>query len=399
MINPKIPINEKERQEAVNKYKDLKDLNQESYDNITKLIATICEVPVSMISLLDYDVNLYKSKFGLPVNYGTRDESFCGHAILNDDPITIVHDSRIDERFHDNPFVLNGSAIFYAGVPLISIDGQKLGTLCVYDVKPRNLSESQINALKILAKQVMILFEKEYQSEVMKDLQKKLKIRNEDLEKFAGIVSHDLKSPLANIISLTQLLEEENEGKLTDDSLLYLNYLKVSSFTLRNYIDGILNFYKSDSFLNAKKEIVDVNLLLQDLRKMTLLDDNAIIEANIQLETITTNKAALQQVLLNLISNAIKYNSKTTKIVTVELTENKDYLLFSVSDNGNGILEKDFEKIFDLFQTIDNEDVDVEKGSGIGLATVKKVVKSLGGTISVTSKIGEGSVFEFSILK
>jgi signal transduction histidine kinase len=132
---------------------------------------------------------------------------------------------------------------------------------------------------------------------------------------------------------------------------------------------------------------------------MTSLDENTILEANIQLDTITTNKAALQQVLLNLISNAIKYNSKATKIVTVDLTENNDYLLFSVSDNGNGILEKDYDKIFELFQTIENQDLDIEKGSGIGLATVKKVVKSLGGSIKVISKIGEGTVFEFSILK
>lgn len=399
MISPNLPINEKERQEAVNKYKNLDGMSNETYDNITSLVASICDVPVSLISIIDKNRNYFKSHYGTDYNENTRDLSFCGHAINDTEPITIITDSRKDERFYNNPVVTKASAVFYAGVPLITNDGYKLGTLCVFDNKPRELTETQKKALITLADQVMILFEKDYQNDILKILQEKLKVRNFNLEKFAGVVSHDLKSPLANIISLTDLLEFENQNLLNDDSKVYLKYLKTSSYSLRNYIDGLLDFYKSDSLLSANKEEFDLNNLLNEIKKVLPLDDNVTIASNFNSTIITTNKAALQQVLLNLISNALRYNSKENINVNVEFNEDDSFMNFKVIDNGNGIAPENFKKIFDLFEVVDYNDSEKERGSGIGLATVLKVVESLGGTISVDSKVGVGSTFSFSIAK
>lgn len=399
MIVPKLPENESERQKAVNKYKNLHSLSNESYDNITSLVASICNMPISLISIIDEDKNYFKSSFGLETEENLRSLSFCGHAINDSEAITIVNDSRIDERFCNNPFVLNGSAIFYAGVPLTTKDGYKIGTLCVFDDKPRQLDDNQKKALKILAEQVMILFEKEYQNTILNVLQEQLKTTNENLEKFAGVVSHDLKSPLANIISLTNLIEEENEGFLNDDSKMYLSYLKSASYSLRNYIDGILNFYKSDSLLVCNKQEFKLDDLLTEVKNILPISSNVSIESNFENVVITTNKAALQQVFLNLISNALRYNSKENSLVKIIFSQDDKHLKFTVSDNGNGIESKNFKKIFDLFEVVDDVNFDKEKGSGIGLATVKKVVESLGGTISVNSIVGQGSDFSFSLAK
>jgi signal transduction histidine kinase len=399
MIFPNLPDNEKERQEAVNKYKNLNRLSIETYDNITSLIASICDVPVSLISIIDEDRNFFKSSFGIDFTENSRKFSFCAHAINEAEEITIVTDSRVDARFCKNPSVLTGDAIFYAAVPLITSDGYKLGTLCVFDNKPRELDDNQKKALLTLAKQVMILFEKEYQNTILNNLQEDLQVRNVNLEKFAGVVSHDLKSPLANIISLTDLLEQENVDLLSEDSKSYLKYLKSSSYSLRNYIDGILNFYKSDSLLTYNRQEFQLDYLLNEIKKVLPINGNVSIESNFENIKIVTNKAALQQVLLNLISNALRYNSKVDIEVRIHFSQDEKYLYFKVLDNGNGIETKNFNKIFNLFEVVEDTSSENEKGSGIGLATVKKVVESLGGKISVESAVGKGSIFSFSLTK
>ena len=147
MIKPGFPKNELERVSCVKKYDLLDTLPESDFDNITSLVATICDVPISLITLLDTDRNFFKSHHGVDIQESPRDISFCGHAILQEDDIFIVEDSRKDIRFKDNPLVSDYKAIFYAGVPLKNKDGLALGTLCIYDHKPRQLTRLQKNAL------------------------------------------------------------------------------------------------------------------------------------------------------------------------------------------------------------------------------------------------------------
>ena len=105
VISPKFPENENERLNAVKQYGLLDTLAEKDFDNITNLIATLCEVPISLITLLDTDRNFLKSHHGIPFNESPREISFCGHAILSNDDIFVIEDARLDERFHDNPLV------------------------------------------------------------------------------------------------------------------------------------------------------------------------------------------------------------------------------------------------------------------------------------------------------
>jgi len=399
MIPPIFPENEVLRQKAVEKYQLLDTLPEESYDSITSLMAHVCDTPISLVTLLDKDRNFLKSHHGIPFNESPRETSFCGHAINSNERITIIEDAREDYRFHDNPLVEKHNAIFYAGVPLIDPDGFKLGMLCVYDVKPRQLTEVQKSALLSMAKQVISLFEERYKNFRLQKLQEKLEQRNENLERFAGVVSHDLKSPLAQITSLTELLEQDIGENLNDENLLYLEYIKSSSDSLRGYIDGILKFYKADTLSKKNKEVIKVASYIDGIE--SLFGGHQKIEIKLQtiLEHILVNKAALTQILVNLISNGIKYNDKETAMITISLHEKEAYYYFSVADNGLGIAPDFLDKIFELFTVGNHKGKDGNKGTGIGLATVKKMVHNLEGEIQVESKIDIGTVFHFNIKK
>ena len=394
MISPKLPENEAQRLKAVTSYNILNTLPEQDYDNITKLVASICDMPIALITTIDENRNFFKSHYGIPFNESPRNTSFCGHAILEDE-ILIIKDAREDERFKDNPLITEQNAIFYAGVPLKNEDGYKLGTLCIYDHKPRELDESQINALKILGKQVVKLLELRRNNYKLEEANKELKVRYEQLKMFASHVSHDLKSPLSNIISLVDLLKDENGSALSEDSELYINTIEESANILKDYIDGILKHYKTSELVYSKRETVELSELCKDISQILIIEGDEIIYTENTIEHI--NKSALSQILINLVDNAIKYNNKPKRIVDISYESLENHHKFNVTDNGIGIPEDKQDTIFEIFQSIKN---DFSKSStGIGLSSVKNLVEKLNGTISVNSELGKGSTFSFTIEK
>jgi GAF domain-containing protein len=147
------------RLEALNDYRILDTESEQSYDDITFLAAQLCDVPIALISLVDSDRQWFKSKVGLAVEETSRDVSFCAHAILGDQTL-VVKDARQDERFQDNPLVCSEpNIVFYMGVPLRTPGGAKIGTLCVIDRRPRELSDPQVRSLEALAHQVVLQLE------------------------------------------------------------------------------------------------------------------------------------------------------------------------------------------------------------------------------------------------
>lgn len=158
-MKARIPTQEVERLEALRAYNILDTASEQTYDDITTLAAFICDVPIALISLVDADRQWFKSKVGLTVNETPRDVSFCAHAILSQN-IMVVNNALDDERFANNPLVTNAPGIrFYAGVPLTTPDDQQIGTLCVIDHHPKELSETQKKTLEALARQVVVQLE------------------------------------------------------------------------------------------------------------------------------------------------------------------------------------------------------------------------------------------------
>ncbi len=399
MIKPPFPPDEKQRLAAVRSYNLLDTLPEKDIDNITTLTASICDAPIAFVTLLDSERNFLKSQHGIVLTETPRDISFCGHAILEDKDIFIVEDARKDPRFKNNPFVTENGGIFYAGVRLMSPDGFALGTLCVFDLKPRTLDEKQRKTLIALAYQVVNLFESKKRNRILVAVQEELKERNEELKHFAGVVSHDMKMPLANMIITSDMLQAKYGALLDDQAKKYLNYIKQSSFTLSEYISGLLEHYETDKTASHTEEVFDSQDLLEDI--IELLNINVDCEINLPEENIEmqANKAALEQIILNLVNNSIKYNDKEKIKIDIDCYEKDGIYHFTISDNGIGIPKKEIPLIFELFGTLGVLDRQGKKGNGIGLSTVKKLVTKLHGEIEVSSTLGVGTTFEFFIKK
>lgn len=154
MIAP-LPKNESARLEALRQYEILDTDPEEVFDDITRLAAYICQTPIAVISFVDRDRQWFKARVGLDPTETSRDCAFCAHAILQETPM-VVPDALADLRFADNPLVTAAPSIrLYAGAPLITPEGFRLGTLCVIDRVSRALEPGQIAVLSMLANQVM----------------------------------------------------------------------------------------------------------------------------------------------------------------------------------------------------------------------------------------------------
>jgi len=392
-----IPFNEKLRRAALKEYNILNTGPDEDYDNLTFLAAAICEVPVAKISIVDEQRIWNKSVYGAEIQEIERQNSFCDRAIHSDNSLLILNRSESPEIFEMAKGIYDREFSFYAGVPLYNPQGHTIAVFCIFDTEEKHLSEKQKRALKALAQQTLKLFEFRKQKNKLYQVQIKLKEKYRELEKFASLVSHDLKSPLANIISLSELLKDENEGKFDKDTEQYIEYLVESSYSLRNYIDGILGFYRSDHVLEKDYTNVDLRKLLKGITDLYQVSNDIEINYPDDVMLHNVNKAALTQVFMNLVSNSLKYNDKDLRKVDIGFSKNEEYYFFEVKDNGKGIPKEKFKDIFDLFTTLETADREGNHGSGIGLATVKKLIESMGGSISIESEPEQGSNFKFQV--
>ena len=154
-----VPQDEEARLERLRQYQVLDTAAEQVFDDITKMAADVCQTPISLLTFLDKNRQWFKSNIGLSAKETSRDIAFCAHAILQRD-LFVVPDAMSDERFARNPLVTHDPNIrFYAGMPLVTDDGHALGTLCVLDRVPRELTQDQANKIKALAKSVLMLLE------------------------------------------------------------------------------------------------------------------------------------------------------------------------------------------------------------------------------------------------
>ena len=157
MLKAPIPPDEPQRMRALHEYSILDTQPEPVYDDIAHVAAGVCDTPIALVALIDGSRNWFKARVGIPeeLTESPRDISFCGHAILGTD-IFEVTDAIVDERFADNPLVAQEPKIrFYAGAPLITPKGYRLGTICAIDVRPRRLSEAQRDTLSALSRLVI----------------------------------------------------------------------------------------------------------------------------------------------------------------------------------------------------------------------------------------------------
>lgn len=400
MIPVSLTENEEERIKVLKSYEILDSLPQKDYDDITRLASEICNTPISLISFIDAERQWFKSSYGIDVVDTPKEHAFCVHAILKPDEVMVVEDATKDERFKNNPLTIGEPrVVFYTGVPLVSEEGYALGTLCVIDNQPKVLSESQISALKALANQVMAQLELRKKVKELDALTLELKKSNEYLERFALMASHDIKSPLSSIMLTAQLLKSKYHQNLDEKGNQMLDIINSSGHRLLDFLNQMLEYSKSYKILTQKKDEICGNDLIQEVLKLVSVPDSFQIEIPVDVFYIKTSAIALEQILINLLNNAVRYNDKPDGFVRLEFKEIVDFYQFRVSDNGAGIEAKNFDKIFEPMITLNSKDRYNKSGSGIGLSTVKNLVDSLGGEIIVESVLTEGTTFQFTIQK
>ncbi|MBT8223760.1 MAG: histidine kinase, partial [Eudoraea sp.] len=355
---------------------------------------------ISLISLVDQDRQWFKSNHGLEAKETPKEYAFCAHAINNQDEMWIVEDSREDVRFNDNPLVTGEpGVIFYAGVPLVGADGLPLGTLCVIDKKPKELSPGQINTLNNLSKQVMNLLELRRTKALLERTVISLREKNDDLEQFAYKAAHDLKSPLNNISSTAELFTDCYKHALDEEGTTMLSFIQNASKKLKSLIEGLLEYSKSDAVLREIKEDVDLQELNNEICGLFSADADVSMTLLSDLKNININKAAIYRILINLVGNAVKYNDKDKVELQLAVTEGENMYEFHITDNGPGIEKKHQDYIFQIFQTLGTTDRFGDTGNGIGLATVKKLIEKMGGSIWLFSNPPNGCTFSFQLEK
>ncbi|MBX2817802.1 MAG: hypothetical protein KTR24_17485 [Saprospiraceae bacterium] len=251
-------------------------------------------------------------------------------------------------------------------------------------------ARKETDLLEVVKNQTQQLMELDQQRSV---LLQKLERRNEELSNYAQIVSHDLKSPLRSIDTLSAWLSNEFDENMSEEGRGYLSLLRKNVEKMEGLIEGILQYASVGMDAIPPKEIN-----LEELTRHVVEVLNPPERINIvigRLPTVRGNETAFHQVLQNLIGNAIAYNEKEMGRISIQAVEHEDDWLISVEDNGRGIREEDTRTVFEPFRRVTNEG----DGLGLGLALTKKIVQNMDGEIWVRSKPQVGTTFYFTIRK
>jgi signal transduction histidine kinase len=231
---------------------------------------------------------------------------------------------------------------------------------------------------------------------VLEKAMKKIADINNELKDFAHIVSHDLKAPLRGIRSLATWLVSDYKDKFDEDGKASLELMINRVMRMDNLIDGVLQYSRIGRIEEARVEI-DLAKEIPLVIDMLAVDDNIEVKILDDLPVVKLEQTRIKQVFQNFLSNAIKYMDKPQGLIEIGCEDDGDFWEFSIRDNGPGIEEKDYEKIFKIFQTLEAKDR--RESTGVGLTVIKKIIEMYGGKIWLESEVGEGSTFYFTLPK
>ena len=389
-----IPHDELERLAALDRYQILDTPREAEFDDVTKLVSEICDTPIAVVNLITRGRQWFKSEVGLGVRETPLDSSICAHAILQEG-LVVVPDTTKDSRFADNPLVTGDPRLrFYAGSLLQTPDGFSIGTLCVLDTEPRELTEHQAAALETLSRHVMNLFELRRTTRRQIELNRQVEAMLEGHKRVLAMVSHDIRGPLGTIAMGSEMLMRQapagthnvtaerisraakRAAKLADD-LIDVEGLARGSLALERVptplsavIDDVVDQYQPA----AQRAGVEL--------------DARVVRP---LAPVSGDAARLAQVLSNLISNAITH-TPAGGTVRVEACSDGAAVVMSVRDSGPGVPAEFADKVFEPFWR-GREDAST-KGLGLGLSIVQELVHAHEGTVALKDNDGSGAHFE-----
>ncbi|MCU1692896.1 MAG: cph1 3 [Frankiales bacterium] len=355
-----------------------------------RLAAAVCGVPTATVNLLDDAHQHQVAVHGFVGRTTSREESMCDVTARLSEPV-VVPDAARDTRFAANPWVTGRLADvrFYASHQLRDEAGAVVGTLCVFDSTPRQLSAQQRDGLADLAAQAARLLKQRRDALVLQRRLHDLDRSNAELSAFAGRVAHDLKNPLTGVLGFLQLARRRG-GDLPPLVAECLAQADVAAVRLQGMLDGLLRF--ATSGVPSAPVDVDLDRLALQVQADVLHhveQAGATVEVG-PLGRVRSDPLLLGQVLQNLLGNAVKYRdpSRPSRVALRRLDDPAGGLVLVVEDNGRGIPDDAKARVFELFTRAPN--AGEVGGTGIGLATVARTVEALGGSVRLSDTPGGG---------
>lgn len=309
-----------------------------------------------------------------------------------------VYKSNVQKLFPKDEMLVPMKAESYIGIPLWGSEGNAIGLIALLDTKPITHAQEIETILQIVAVRVAHEIERNSYEQTLIAKNKELERQNKELEQFTYIASHDLQEPLRTLTSINQLLQDEFKGRLDERADTYLKFINESAKRMQTLVKGLFDYSKIGKLGDLSE--IDCNEVLREVLSdisFSVQESNARITVK-DLPKLKGYRIEMRQLFQNLIINALKFrNPDKVPEVSISATDLDHEWLFSVTDNGIGIEEKDGEKVFVIFKRL--HDRKKYEGTGIGLSNCKKIVELHGGNIWVDSELGKGSTFNFTISK
>ena len=401
---PAIPTNERARVAALSRYAILDTPEEPAFDDLVKLAALVCHTPLAWIGFVDSSREWFKARVGFALRTTPRDTSLCAHAILKSSSPLIIPDASRESRFAESPLVAGPPGIrYYVGTPLVTPDGYALGALCVADVVERSLEPAQLQALRMLARQVGSQLELRRSARDLRRARDTADAASRAKTEFLANISHEVRTPMNGILGMAELLQST---ELSPEQLEYVQTLQGSGEALLMVLEGVLDF------TNMEAEPVDVVDVEVDVRALVAevvtsfkasaagkpIEFLQVIDEAMP-KSLRTDPELVKQVLGHLLSNAVKYTERG-RIITASTFQ--DYgptltLTFAVADTGIGITPEVRQGLFRPFVQAESSSSRRYGGAGLGLAIARRVVEGMGGEISLDDDVEEGATFTFTI--
>ncbi len=366
---------------------------QESLKDLTRLAAKVAGTSISLVNLVDIFTQWTISNYGLALEQMPKEDSVCQYTIVAKESFEIK-DLTADDRFKDKFYVTGDPNVtYYFGVPLQTNDGVNIGALCVLDTIGKEITPEKAELLKIIASEIVNRLTG-YQA--IKQLQNFVKETKENQRK----VAHDIRGPLGGIISLAQIINDQGDKNQMDQVLEFVQLIQKSGRSLLDLANEILTSQPGTDPGKINDEEFTLLIFKDKLEKLfrpqaipkKLAFSVSITDKN---ENVAISKDKLLQIVGNLISNAIKFTPEGGA-VTVELSlameKNRRGISATVRDSGIGMDAESIDHILNG-SSVSKEGTNGEKGFGFGLSLVKHLVDGLGGTLSIVSEPGSGTVF------
>lgn len=386
--------------EAVNRAEGLTEVYRVALTALTRIL----QVKRAAILLLEKDGRMhFRAWLGLSNTYREQVNGHSPWAADEPDPQPVLIPDVTQAALGALQATLLAERIgAVAFIPLVE-QGRLLGKFMLYYEHSHHFSDSEVQLAETLARHVAHAIQRKQAEGLLRQLNGALEQRvrqrtaelersNLELDQFAYVASHDLKTPLRGITQLAQWISEDAEALLPPASKVHLAKLRTRIQRMEKLLDDLLAYSRAGRYAYSKEK-VETGALVQSLAEL-LAPPTFTVTVDGAMPTLVTQRVPLETVLRNLISNAIKHHDRANGHIHVTTQQQSGFIKFTVNDDGPGIDNSYHARIFSMFQTLKPRDA--VEGSGMGLAIAKKIVEHQGGSISVESNPGQGASFHFT---